>query len=194
VGIFNFFRKKKRKKEWEAYNKNIFPTTREVEYDTTLKLEGIENSNQLYIRIDEIIWSNYETAYGVAEKMPYFLKALFSADNTLVKDATHFLCCSLCHQHAYISSAALPAYDFLIIALKGLNDEIKIELLDIFSGFSACTTAVYYENCKHEPLKWEIDLRQKLLSDVEFFKELSLSDNDDISYFAKEIVSDLSII
>ncbi|MCL2847298.1 MAG: hypothetical protein FWE13_00915 [Firmicutes bacterium] len=78
-----------------------------------------------------------------------------------------------------------------MIALKNLDDKIKEDILNIFSGFSNCTTTKYYETCKCQPLRWMVEFKQKLLEDVEYFKELSLSDNEEISDMAKEIVSDL---
>ena len=102
----------------------------------------------LYKMIDEIDWSQYETAYGnAAQDIPHFqagktpsvprsLWDLFSGDRERAIRATGDLWAGLCHQHAYISSAALPAYDFLMIALRELDDELKVELLDIFLGFA----------------------------------------------------------
>ncbi|MCL2847297.1 MAG: hypothetical protein FWE13_00910 [Firmicutes bacterium] len=70
--IFDYFRKKKKKKEWDAYNKSIFPTTKKLEFDNTLELEDI-CLDELFAKIDEVPWLEYETAYGSAEKLPYFL-------------------------------------------------------------------------------------------------------------------------
>ena len=105
----------------------------------------------LYKMIDEIDWSQYETAYGnAAQDIPHFqcgqtpsvphsLWDLFSGNRERAMQATGGLWAGLCHQHAFVSSAALPAYDFLMLALQEMDDELKVELLDIFQGFAVCT-------------------------------------------------------
>lgn len=91
----------------------------------------------------------------------------------------------LCHQHAYISSAALPAYDFLMIALRELDDGLKVELLDIFLGFAVCTG-------RSAETDWERQLRDKLTSHLPVFAGLVSSENEDISYFSGRIVEELT--
>lgn len=71
----------------------------------------------LYKMIDEIDWSQYETAYGnAAQDIPHFqcgqtpsvprsLEELFSGDWNRAMAATSGLWAGLCHQHAYVSSA-----------------------------------------------------------------------------------------
>ena len=144
-------------------------------------------------RITDINWSDFETAYGSAKKIPAYLQDLFSGDMDLAIEATGWLWASLCHQHAYISSAALPSYDFLLAKLNDANDLLKVEILDIILGFAVCTHAEYYKTNKLAPQEWEIELKRKLLGDFDKFKALSLSQNEDISYFAGEIVWCLSI-
>ena len=53
---------------------------------------------------------------GKTPSVPRSLWDLFSGDRERAIRATGDLWAGLCHQHAYISSAALPAYDFLMIA------------------------------------------------------------------------------
>ena len=103
-------------------------------------------AGELYKMIDEIDWPQYETAYGnAAQDIPHFqcgqtpsvphsLEKLFSGNWNKAMQAASDLWAGLCHQHAYISSAALPACGFLMIALRELDDELKVELLDIFLG------------------------------------------------------------
>ena len=138
--------------------------------------------------IDKIKWADFETAYGNAKNtIPFYLKNLFCVDKEIAMDATHQLWCSLCHQHAFISPASLPAYPILKIALLKLDDRIKIEILDIFQGFSDCTSAAYFSNTKQPPEKWELELRQKLILDINIFGELTADKNEDISRFANKI-------
>ena len=151
--------------------------------------------NLIISQINNIDWKNVPVTYnwstetfGNAEKTAVDLCNLFSGNMDLAMDATHSLWCSLCHQHSHISSVALLAYDFIVKGLDELNDALKIEILDIILGFAVCTSDIYYKNTKREPLTWEIELKKKLVGDIQKFKVLSLSENQDISFFAGEIV------
>lgn len=151
----------------------------------------------LYKMIDEIDWSQYETAYGnAAQDIPHFqcgqtpsvprsLWELFSGDRERAMRAASDLWAGLCHQHAYISSAALPAYDFLMLALRELDDGLKVELLDIFLGFAACTR-------RSAEKDWERQLREKLANGLPVFAGLAVSENEDIAYFSERIVEELT--
>lgn len=154
-------------------------------------------TEELYRKISEINWSQYETAYGnAAQDIPHFqcghtpsvpssLRALFSGDHEAAMKATSDLWAGLCHQHAYVSSAALPAYDFLMIALKELDDELKVELLDIFLGFAVCTSRFSSEAL------WPRQLRKKLEADLSVFSGFLSSANEDIAYFSERIIENL---
>ena len=98
-------------------------------------------------------------------------------------DATHQLWCSLCHQHAYISTAALPSYDILKIGLLTLDDKLKIELLDILQGFSAFTSDKYFVAIKQTPSDWEQELRRKLILDLANIEEFTKHTDEQISSF-----------
>ena len=151
----------------------------------------------LYKMIDEIDWSQYETAYGnAAQDIPHFqagktpsvprsLWDLFSGDRERAIRATGDLWAVLCRQHAYISSAALPAYDFLILALQEADDKLKVELLDIFLGFAVCTG-------RSTETDWEKQLRDKLTSHLPVFAGLVSSGNEDIAYFAERIMEEIT--
>lgn len=154
-------------------------------------------TEELYRKISAIDWSQYETAYGnAARDIPHFqcghtpsvpssLRALFSGDHDAAMKATSDLWAGLCHQHAYVSSAALPAYDFLMLALREMDDELKVELLDILLGFAACTG-------RSAEADWERQLREKLKADLPVFAALTASDNEDIAYFSERIVEELT--
>ena len=74
-------------------------------------------AGELYKMIDEIDWSQYETAYGnAAQDIPHFqcgqtpsvprsLGELFSGNWNKAMQAAGDLWAGLCHQHAYVSSA-----------------------------------------------------------------------------------------
>ncbi len=143
-------------------------------------------------KIDTINWAEFETAYGNAEKtIPFYLKNLFCIDIEIALDATHQLWCSLCHQQVSISTAALPSYEILKIGLLQLDDKIKIELLDIFQGFSECTSDKYFTSIKIEISDWEVKIKQKLFRDIKMFEELTLHSDEVISSIATNIFDSL---
>ena len=153
-----------------------------------------EELDRLLAAVD---WSRYETAYGnAAEDTPHFqvdqipsvpnsLRALFSKDHEKAMKAASDLWAGLCHQHAYVSSAALPAYDVLMIGLKELDDALKVELLDIFLGFAVCTARFSSDAL------WPRQLRDKLAADLPVFAGFTSSANEDIVYFSERIVEEL---
>ena len=69
---------------------------------------------------------------------------------------------------------------------------MKIELLDIFQGFSECTTNKYFAAIKQIPSSWEQELKRKLMTDINLFKELAQHTNKEISAFACNIVDDFT--
>jgi len=155
-------------------------------------------TEELDKKLAEVDWSQYETAYGnAAREVPHFqcgstpsvprsLRALFSGDHKAAMDASGDLWAGLCHQHAFVSSAALPAYDFLMTGLKELDDALKVELLDIFLGFAACTARFSTDAL------WPRQLRDKLKADLPVFQSLISSENEDISDFSERIVEELT--
>ena len=141
--------------------------------------------------IESVKWVDFNTSYGNAEKtIPYYLGNLFCADESIAMDATHQLWSSLCHQHAYVSDAALPSYSILRLGLLRLNDDLKVEILDIFAGFAG---GISRNSAFHELLSWEKQLQQMLFQDQNIFAELALNDNETMSYFAKMICESLDI-
>lgn len=164
-------------------------------------VKQLSNEREVFEKIASIDWSAYETAYGnAAEDVPDYVPTgetrgympkvaqalvdLFSEDCKIALQASHDLWCELCHQHAYLSSAALPAFDILFYALLELEDVIKVELLDIFYGFAVCSS-----DCD---FSWRKQLREKLKEHKAYFQELAEHSNEEISFFAEGIVEALS--
>ena len=143
-------------------------------------------------QIDEIKWENFETAYGNAkDTTPNYLKDIYSSDEKIAMQATHHLWCSLCHQHAYISSASLPAYEIIKNRLIECEDKLKIELLDIMYGFAACSNhKTEYEEYNNLTTK----MKSKLLKDKAIFQELSTHNDEEIKDFAESILEELENI
>lgn len=133
----------------------------------TIQSHKMANKEQILEEIESVDWRNYETAYGKADNIPRHLRDLILGDAELSLNACHELWCSLCHQHAYISSAAEPAYPFLRYALKNSNKKLAIELLDLFAGFSVCSSF-------HNPQgynEFQARIRGLLITDIALFEK-----------------------
>ncbi len=140
-------------------------------------------------QIKEIDWSKLKTAYGNAENtIPNYLKNIYCSDEKIAMDATHQLWCSLCHQHAYISTASLPSYEIIKNRLINCDDKLKVELLDILYGFACCSN---HKTQDEEYQKLLNEMKNKLLKDKEIFEELSKHENEDINSFAELIIEEL---
>lgn len=155
-----------------------------------LHLEKIEElNNEIFNKIEKIDWSTFDTAYGNAQNtIPKYLKELYSINDKESLNASHELWSSLCHQHAYISSASIPAYDFLKDRLINANENLQIELLDIFYGFTLCSLKEEYRHCEIDFIN---EMKQKLLNDKTVFNKFTESKNKEIKYFADLIIKEI---
>lgn len=135
-------------------------------------------------------WAEYQTAYGRAEEVGSQLLALNSAEHDTAMRASHDLWCGLCHQYAYVTSAALPSYPFLVEILNNASEELQIEILDILLGFAVCSKS---DNsvAGTEELNWRNALQSTLMSDIKIYEELARSQNEQVRDFAERIVSSL---
>ena len=140
-------------------------------------------------RVDAIDWSAFATAYGSATDVGAKLKRLASGHRATAMAASHDLWSSLCHQHAYISSAALPAFPFLLELLNKADAEVTIEVLDMFVGFATCSTL---EDGSPSPLEWQRELRQHLIAALPRFIKLARHSDSEVSGFAETLVENLS--
>ncbi|UJR86857.1 hypothetical protein [Sandaracinus amylolyticus] len=155
-------------------------------------------------RLAAIDWSQFSTAYGRADQphaferrdgspagrwgsIPEQLARLWSDDRRAALEVTHHLWCSLCHQHAYVSSAALPALPFLLEALDGADDAFSVELLDIAAGIAVCART----GSAAPAGPWLEELRAALLRERARFERLATSAGQDVASFAQRIVADL---
>lgn len=148
-------------------------------------------------RLDEIDWSGFRTAYGNAAVGPVFqygrgnvtnwrsvpdqLLRLAGPDPKAALEASHQLWCGLCHQHAYVSSAALPALPFLLDVLDGANDGLSIEILDIVAGIAICA-----QHGHGDPKgDWVRSLRQCLAQERGRFQRLASHPNEEFHHWAE---------
>lgn len=127
---------------------------------------------------DAVDWSKVQTAYGSAKAIPELLTQLASDDHSVAINAAHELWCSLCHQHAYVSSAALPALPFILAVLDTANDTLTVEILDILLGFLVCVT----DGVTHA--SWIDQLHVAVAKERARFVLLSSSQDENVASFA----------
>ena len=142
--------------------------------------------DSLQQQLQKIDWSRFETAYADATVVPSQLIRLFFSEHDDAMDAAHELWCGLCHQHAYVSSAALPALPFLFLALDSLDPKRAAEVLDILYGFAVCTGEDTLEG-------WQRQLRQALSAESVRFEALKHHKDEDISDWGHMICEALAI-
>lgn len=146
---------------------------------------ALYDTSALRQKLKDIPWEAFSTAYGNAFDVPLEIESLFSLDFSIAKEASHKLWCGLCHQHAYVSSAALPALPFLLLALNQASDGLKIEILDIVAGLAKFSKLQLSEN-------WAFKLREELVKEMQLFEILSKSENADVAEFAGWVCEELS--
>jgi hypothetical protein len=132
--------------------------------------------------LTEIDWKKYNTAYGSAEDIPNLLLSLNHENSEVSMKASHELWCSLCHQHAYVSNAALPALPFLLKSLDCACELLKVEILDILLGLSVCSFAKFPDE------EWVVILHQELVKERSRFIMLASDDNEEIAGFSSDIL------
>jgi hypothetical protein len=135
--------------------------------------------------VERIDWPWFRTAYGDGASVPPELRRLLFGDLDAAMDATHHLWCSLCHQHAYLSSAALPAYPFIALALRHAPDSLAVEILDIVRGFANVRLSEFGidENA------WHASLGEAMGVDRALFARLAEHENDDVREFAQGVLA-----
>ena len=136
-------------------------------------------------QIKDIDWPSFNTAYGPAHRVPDQIVNLGSDQQEVALKAAHDLWCGLCHQHAYISSASLPAFPYIMATLEIANDLVSIEILDILVGFSSCDT----DGVSHQD--WISSLHQCMRQEQPKFMLLAENGNPIIADFANTILENL---
>ncbi len=122
------------------------------------------------IRLAAIEWAKWETAHGSAVNVRKQLECLcFAPDESERQDAAHALWCGLCHQHAYVSAASLPALPFLLEILDIADDGTAVEILDILAGFAWWTRPEQPETLP----EWANELRKCIAAELPRFRDLA---------------------
>jgi hypothetical protein len=156
-------------------------------------------------RLAAIPWTEYRTAYGDAAgehwfetasgqrterwgSVPEQLIALASSDVPTAMAASHHLWCCLCHQHAYVSSAALPALPFLLEIIEDASDEVAVEILDIVAGFATCSNG---DASRQEG--WVRELRTRLVAEQDRFAQLANHAHSGIADWSGRVLEELGL-
>lgn len=143
------------------------------------------NGESFTARLSAIDWTKWETAYGPAANVPSQLESLMdSRDLSERQNAAHALWCGLCHQLAYVSSAAVPTLPFLLEILDRADDATAVEILDILVGFAWCTRP----NLNPPLPDWAAQLRNRLAEELPRFRQLAGHQNQEISAFCERIL------
>jgi hypothetical protein len=145
-------------------------------------------------RLKMIPWADFETAYGLAVSVPDQLRRLADADERTALAASHGLWCGLCHQHAYVSSAALPALPFILEILDRAGEQLTIEILDILMGFTVCTSPrapCTGPGFDRSHLGWVAQLRAGVAAERPRLEQLAAHSNAEIAHLARKVLNEL---
>lgn len=151
-------------------------------------------------RVEAIPWDQYETAYGNAGRADPMsdsrpvdatcgsvgdqLLELASNDVSRALTASSRLWAGLCHQHAYLSSAGLPALPFLLEVLESVSEPVIVEILDILVGFAECSRGQSDQG-------WIGDIRARLVQERPRFAALASHDNPAIASMSQNLLDAL---
>lgn len=134
-----------------------------------------------------IRWSAFETAYGFAMFVPLWLLIFRFAPRALALHAGHKLDGSLCHQHAYVSSAALPAARFILDTLERPEPAVVDEALFHLLGFVRCTDP----RMKNAPA-WHGELRALVRSALPRIRRFAEDANAEVADTARLLLSEVA--
>ena len=159
-------------------------------------MSSLESYNR---RVKAIQWELYKAAYGSARRIPSQLILLRSPNQKKAIDAAGELWASLCHQQAFISSAALPALPFLAENLEHACETLAAEILDIFYGFALCSEPHAYTQAA------TLGYRKLMLSQAQMnefrkllkvhlpqLKQMGSSSNSELADLANDTISVLT--
>lgn len=142
-------------------------------------------------RLAGIDWSRFETAYGPARKVPGWLLDFVHANGARARRAGHQLWCSLCHQHAYVSSAALPALPWIVAVLQRTDEQLVCEALDILLGFVRCTDPGQVQQADGVAPAWHRELRDGVRRVLPEVTRLLASGSPEVAEAARALVDEL---
>lgn len=159
-------------------------------------LESVEKT-RFQQKLAEIDWTQYKTAYGVANDVPKQLERLTSKDEEVAVAAAYELDTGLCHQWLDVESAALPALPFLIEALDSAGEKLTGAILYVLEGFATCANPVYQAewnkalpNWPARP--WVAKVHEALRDEVPRFLSFQNHPNEEIRDCARNILAILA--
>lgn len=132
-------------------------------------------------RLQFVDWEEYRTAYGTAALVPDQLRRLASEDQSVAFAASIELSDSLCHQHAYMMNATLPALPFILEVLDVADDRLTVEILDTLLGFARNS---HTDEDVSGVYPWIIEVRERLHAEQGRLEHLAASSNPEVRDFA----------
>lgn len=136
----------------------------------------------IWNKIHEADWAELDTAYGAAEDVPDQLEALRSASDEEALRAAGKLSGGLCHQGAFVSSAALPALPFILDALEECSAGVQQELLNMLVGMADCTGPDAVD-------PWEHQLGKELRRSTAPIQKLLESSSQEVRQGAEQLMA-----
>lgn len=145
------------------------------------------NRRSFLLGLAAIRWSAFETAYGSGIFVPWWLLIFRFAPRALALKAGHKLDCSLCHQHAYVSSAALPAASFILDTLERPEPAVVDEALFHLLGYVECTDP----RTKNAPA-WHGELRALVRSALPRIRRFAEDADAEVADTARLLLSEVA--
>jgi hypothetical protein len=149
-------------------------------------------------RLNAVDWPRFHTIYGVADKVPEQIERLYSPDEATALSAAGDLLAGLCRQQVQISSAALPAFPFLMEMLPSASESVTVEILDILVGFAITTDPVRMRQFasavgkrRMPPPGWVQELRGELQMALPRIAAYVTHENPTIAESAKKFVDEM---
>ncbi len=144
-----------------------------------------DDEADIQARLREVDWSQFNTAYGSAHRIPEWLWDVRFSVPTVADEGGHMLWCSLCHQKGQLASAAEPALPFLLEFLPRVRLELQVEILDIVHGLAVCS----YPGNGYPSTGYHGRVRQKLQAALPQIAAFADHESEDARYFARDAIA-----
>ncbi len=149
-------------------------------------------------RLAAVDWPRFRTLYGAADEVPELIAGLHSPDEAMALRAAGDLSAGLCHRHAQIASAALPAFPFIVERLPSAGEKVTAEILNMLVGFAISTDPVRMRQFasavgkrRVAPPGWVQELRDALRTALPQVARYATHQNPAIAESAKMFVDEM---
>lgn len=132
-------------------------------------------------RLQLVDWAANRSTHGSGEMVQDHLTRLVSEDQSVAFAASIELSDSLCHQHAYMLNATLPALPFVLEVLDVADDRLTVEILDALLGFARNS---HTDEDVLGVYPWIVEVRERLHAEQGRLERLAASINPEMADFA----------